>query len=294
MSERPPRRLGFRVDVGLTLVADAYGDPAAPVVLFLHGGGQTRHAWGAAARAVAEAGFLAITLDHRGHGESDWDSAGDYRLEAFVRDLRGVLAQLDDKPYLVGASLGGLVAMLAEGMADEPVARGVVLVDVTPRLEPRGVVRILQFMAARPDGFATLEEAADVIAGYLPHRERRKELAGLEKNLRRGVDGRYRWHWDPNLMKVWSPEHVHPDEVRRTTEERLHAARRLRCPVLLVRGRMSDVVSEEVAREFLALVPHAEYVDLAAGHMVAGDRNDAFTESVLAFLRKAAGLSASG
>jgi pimeloyl-ACP methyl ester carboxylesterase len=296
MSDPVARRLEFRLDTGLTLVADAYGDPGAVPVLFLHGGGQTRHAWGGTARAVSEAGFHAITLDHRGHGESDWDPEGDYRLEAFVADLRGVLAALGrpgaprssaGPPYLVGASLGGLTAMLAEGTSHAPISRGVVMVDVTPRLEHRGVARILEFMAARPLGFASLEEVADAIAGYLPHRERPKDLAGLGKNLRRGADGRYRWHWDPKLMEIWNVEHVDPEEVERATRERLAAARGLRVPVLLVRGRMSDVVSEEVAREFLALVAHAEYVDLAAGHMVAGDKNDAFTDAVVSFLRRA-------
>jgi pimeloyl-ACP methyl ester carboxylesterase len=288
MSDAVARRLEYRLDAGLTLVADAYGDPAGAAVLFLHGGGQTRHAWGGTARAVGDAGFHAITLDLRGHGESDWDPAGDYRLEAFVEDLRGVLAALSELPYLVGASLGGLTAMLAEGTSSAPISRAVVLVDITPRIEHRGVARILEFMAARPEGFASLEEVADAVAGYLPHRERPKDLAGLGKNLRRGADGRYRWHWDPKLMQIWNVEHVNPEEVRRTTEERLVAARGLRVPVLLVRGRMSDVVSEEVAREFLALVPHAEYVDLATGHMVAGDKNDAFTESVVSFLRRVA------
>ena len=280
------RRVEYRLDSGLTLVADAYGDPSAPPVLFLHGGGQTRHAWGGTARAVAEAGFFAISLDHRGHGESDWDPQGDYGVDAFVGDLRGVLARLPGKPFLVGASLGGITAMMAEGTSPEPVSRGVVLVDVTPRLEVRGVMRILGFMSARPEGFASLEEAADVIAEYLPHRPRPKDLAGLEKNLRLGADGRYRWHWDPKLMATWNPERIGAEDVRLTLDARNDAARGLHVPVLLVRGRTSDVVSEEVAREFLALVPHAEYVDLAAGHMVAGDRNDAFTGAVVAFLAR--------
>jgi pimeloyl-ACP methyl ester carboxylesterase len=281
-----PRRVDYRLDSGLALVADAYGDPSDPAVLFLHGGGQTRHAWGGTARAVAEAGFFAVSLDHRGHGESDWDPRGDYGVDAFVADLRGVLARLPSKPFLVGASLGGITAMMAEGTSPEPVSRGLVLVDVTPRLEVRGVMRILGFMRARPEGFATLDEAADVIAEYLPHRPRPKDLAGLEKNLRLGSDGRYRWHWDPKLMDTWNPERFDAGEAQLIVEARLEAARRLRVPVLLVRGRSSDVVSEEVAREFLALVPHAEYVDLAAGHMVAGDRNDAFTGAVLAFLQR--------
>jgi pimeloyl-ACP methyl ester carboxylesterase len=289
MADPVARRLEFRLDTGLTLIADAYGDPEAVPVLFLHGGGQTRHGWSGAARAVADAGFHAITLDLRGHGESDWDPAGDYRPEAFVEDLGGVLVALGQRPYLVGASLGGLTAMVAEGTSSAPISRAVVLVDITPRLEHRGVARILGFMAARPEGFASLEEVADAVASYLPHRERPKDLAGLGKNLRRGADGRYRWHWDPKLMQIWNVDHVNREGVERTTGERLAAARGLRVPVLLVRGRMSDVVSEEVAREFLGLVPHAEYVDLATGHMVAGDKNDAFTDAVVSFLRKVAG-----
>jgi pimeloyl-ACP methyl ester carboxylesterase len=206
-----------------------------------------------------------------------------------VADLHGVLAQLDQRPFLVGASLGGITAMMAEGLSPEPVSRGVVLVDVTPRLELVGVLRILGFMSARREGFASLEEAADVIAEFLPHRRRPRDLGGLEKNLRRGEDGRYRWHWDPRLMDSWNPARFDPAGGERVLAERLDAARRLRVPVLLVRGRTSDVVSEEGAREFLALVPHAEYVDLATGHMVAGDRNDAFTGAVLGFLQAARG-----
>jgi pimeloyl-ACP methyl ester carboxylesterase len=281
-----PRRLTFRLSVGIDLAADAYGDPSATPVLFLHGGGQTRHAWGGTAAAVAAAGFHALSLDLRGHGESDRAPGGDYTVEGFVADLRDVLAQLPLRPFLVGASLGGITAMMTEGLSPEPVSRGIVLVDVTPRLEIVGVQRILAFMAARPEGFASLEEAADVIAEYLPHRARPKDLRGLEKNLRRGADGRYRWHWDPRLMETWDPARYDPAEVQRVLAERLDVARRLRVPVLLVRGRMSDVVSEEGAREFLALVPHAGYVDLATGHMVAGDRNDAFTGAVLAFLEE--------
>jgi pimeloyl-ACP methyl ester carboxylesterase len=285
MPPNDPRRVAFRVSTDVTLAADEWGDPAAMPVVFLHGGGQTRHAWGGVARAAADAGFRAITLDHRGHGESDWSPDGDYRQGVFVADVRAVVAQLAAPPVLVGASLGGIAALMATGTEPAAPCRGLVLVDVTPRLEQRGVARVLDFMRARPEGFASLDEAADAIAAYNPHRARPKDLAGLEKNLRLGADGRYRWHWDPALMRTWSPERHDADEAHRMTEERIAAARGLRMPVLLVRGRASDVVSEEVAREFLALVPHASYADLAAGHMVAGDRNDAFGRETLEFLR---------
>ena len=177
--------------------------------------------------------------------------------------------------------------MLAEAQSKPSVASALVMVDVTPRLEIPGVKRVIAFMAARPDGFASLEEAADFVASYMPDRPRPKDNAGLEKNLRRGPDGRYRWHWDPKVMKEWNPENFDLEVSARIVRERMEAATHIQVPVLLVRGRMSDVVSEAGAREFLSAMPHVEYVDLqAAGHMVAGDRNDAFTSAVVEFVKR--------
>jgi non-heme chloroperoxidase len=253
-------------------------------VLFLHGGGQTRHAWGRTAETLAEHGFYTICTDHRGHGESSWAGEGQYRLDDFVEDLRGVVAQLPRKPILVGASLGGIASLLAQTEGDDSVAAGLVLVDVTPRMEADGVDRILGFMRGGAAGFASLEEAADTIAKYLPHRKRPKDLSGLAKNLRRRSDGRYYWHWDPQMLRTWDPDRYTEDDDR-TVKARLQNVRGLDIPTLLIRGRLSDLVSVEAAAEFLEIVPHAEYVDLAgAHHMVAGDRNDAFTDSITEFL----------
>jgi len=279
---RRPRRLTFRVGGGLELVADAHGDPSAPPVLLLHGGGQTRRAWGGTAAALAARGFHAVALDLRGHGESDWAPDGDYTVDAFAADVRAVAARLGGRPALIGASLGGLAALIAEGEAATPGASAVVLVDITPRVQPEGVDRIVTFMTGHPDGFATLEEAAEAVAAYVPHRPRPKDVAGLRKNLRLGADGRYRWHWDPRLMT--GERRI---GASRDPERLDRAARGLRVPTLLVRGRMSDVVAEEDARHFLALAPDARYVDVSdAGHMVAGDRNDPFTAAVVEFLTR--------
>jgi pimeloyl-ACP methyl ester carboxylesterase len=252
------------------------------------GGGQPRHVGGGAARALAAAGLHAVALDLRGHGDSDWAPDGDYRLEAFAADLRAIAEALPRPPIVVGASLGGLTGLWAEAGGDPPpdgarsVLAALVLVDVAVTLNPSGVHRIVSFMRAHPDGFASLEEAADAIAGYLPHRPRPRDTSGLAKNLRRGTDGRYRWHWDPRFV-----ERGGVADPGMAADALACAARRLRLPTLLVRGRMSDVLTEEAAREFSALAPHAEYHDVAgAAHMIAGDRNDAFTSAVVDFLRR--------
>ncbi len=157
------RRLAFHVADGLELAADAHGDPSGRPVLLLHGGGQTRHAWGGTAAALAERGFHAVALDLRGHGESGWAPDGDYTVDAFAADVRAVAARLSGRPALIGASLGGLAALIAEGEATTPGASAVVLVDITPRVQPEGVERIVTFMTSHPDGFATLDEPTSAI-----------------------------------------------------------------------------------------------------------------------------------
>ena len=270
---------------GNRLAAELWDGRGHPVV-FLHGGGQTRHAWDATAKRVADAGMRAITVDLRGHGESEWVASRAYSFADYGRDAAALARQVAERfhsaPSLVGASLGGLSALIAETRYG-PLLDSLVLVDVTPRMDPEGVAKIQGFMGARmEDGFATLEEAAEAIAAYLPNRKRPRSLDGLRKNLRQGEDGRFRWHWDPAFMDLSTGiNHA----ARETMEEVIAHLPKLHLPVLLVRGMQSELVHEEFAREFVALAPAASYVDVnGAGHMVAGDRNDVFSAAVLDFL----------
>jgi non-heme chloroperoxidase len=264
---------------GIQLAGDAWGDPAAPLVVLLHGGGQTRHAWRGTGERIGAAGYRAIAYDARGHGDSGWATDGDYGFAAHVRDLRALLAEEGAKQaVLIGASMGGLTSLVAaaEGVPEVPA---LILVDVVPTPEQAGVDRIRGFMRQRLDGFDTLEQVADAIASYRGGEPRRADLSGLAKNVRRGDDGRYYWHYDPQF--------VHRTRDLRANAKLRDSAAALKMPVLLVRGGLSDVVSEESVRDFLALCPHAEYVNVAsAGHMVAGDRNDAFGLAAIDFLRR--------
>jgi pimeloyl-ACP methyl ester carboxylesterase len=274
-----PERFTFAGE-GVTLVGERWagGDPG-DVVLLLHGGGQTRHSWAKTARRLAAHGRTAVAIDARGHGDSDWHPEQDYSMEAFAADLVAYVATLDRPPVLVGASLGGITALVAAG--EHPgLARGLVLVDVVVRVEPRGVDRIRDFMTARPEGFASLEEVADAIAAYNPLRPRPRSLDGLRKNVRLGEDGRWRWHWDPAFMRIGD------EPQRRFDPERLRAAAtHLTIPTLIVRGAESDVVSDDGMADMLRLVPGAQTVDVkAAGHMVAGDDNDIFGKALERFL----------
>ena len=265
---------------GVRIAGDSWGDPDGPLVILQHGGGQTRHAWKGAGETLGAAGYHAVAFDARGHGDSDWAPDGRYGQNLMIEDLKCVIAALGNRrPVLVGASMGGGKSLVAVG-EDRVDATGLVMVDIGPRVEPEGVDKIHAFMTLKPDGFDSLEEVAQAIASYQPHRTRPRTLDGLAKNVRLGDDGKYHWHWDPRYREG-RPDH----ELR---YERLSAcARRLTLPTLLVRGGLSNVLSEDGAQDFLSLCKHSEYVNVTgAAHMVAGDRNDIFGTSVIAFLKR--------
>ena len=268
---------------GLRLVGEHWAGDGPPVIL-AHGGGQTRHSWGGTASALAAGGHEVLSVDLRGHGDSDWAADRDYSMAAYAADAHAAAEWIGRPVCWVGASLGGMTGLHAAH--DRPDRfRSLVLVDITTSPAKAGVDRILEFMSANSEqGFGSLEEAAEAIAAYQPHRPRPKDLTGLAKNLRLGDDGRYRWHWDPAFLfdrTGHDSEHARDESHRQLSEK----ARRLELPVLLVRGRLSDLVTEAEVDAFLRLVPHAEYVDVAdAAHMIAGDKNDAFTQAVVSFL----------
>jgi pimeloyl-ACP methyl ester carboxylesterase len=267
---------------GLTIAGDTWGDPHGPLVVLQHGGGQTRHAWKGAGETLGNAGYHAVAFDARGHGDSGWAPPDEYGQDYMVKDLICVVEALGgQRPILVGASMGGGVSLIAIGESHLE-ASALVLVDMAPQMEAEGARRIQAFMNQKPEGFDTLQEVADAIANYQPHRPRPRLLDGLAKNVRLGADGKYHWHWDPARRRTWGDRKVY--------RERLHAcANHLNVPTLLVRGGLSDVLSEAGAQSFLQQCPHAEYVNVAnAAHMVAGDRNDIFAESVIAFLKRVA------
>lgn len=279
-SEYAPRQLAHRASDGVRLALEQWGDDTAQPVLLTHGLGQNRLSWRATAARLAESGFQALALDGRGHGQSEWNPESQpYCMERFADDLQEIAQQQSPRPVLVGASMGGLLGLWTQARVSAGLFSALVLVDITPRWESQGVARILDFMRAHPNGFDSHEHAADEIARYLPHRRERKspeQLAGL---LVQRDDGRYRWHWDPRLLDdVGSQGEAYQQQL-------FDAARRVEVPTLLISGGLSDLVSDQTVDEFLQLVPHAQHRRIHdATHMVAGDRNDRFTDLILEFL----------
>ena len=275
---RTTDRVQYSSADGLSLVADVAGPAGAPTVVLLHGGGQTRHSWAGSMRAFASRGYRVINFDARGHGDSGWSDTGAYTLDDRAADLAAVVADISGPFALVGASLGGATAIHAVAGGLRPAA--VVLVDIVPHPEPGGIARIVGFMRGHPDGFSSLDEAIAAVTAYNPDRASPTDPGGLRRNLRLTDDGRLRWHWDPRILAETS-EVLHGILQQSTAV----LATETDVPVLLVRGLRSDVVSDAGVTAFRALLPRLQVVDVAgAGHMVAGDRNDAFAAGVTVFL----------
>jgi pimeloyl-ACP methyl ester carboxylesterase len=280
-----PQTVKFRVPDNITLVADEWNRGASsaaerPSILLLHGGGQNRFSWKNTSQILADQGMHVVALDSRGHGDSDRAPDANYSVDALCGDTLAVLDQIGRPVILIGASMGGMTGMLVADEAGPEKVTKLVLVDVVPRYDKDGSARIRDFMASGMDGFESLEEAADAVAAYLPYRTKPRSPEGLKKNLRRR-DGRWFWHWDPAFLTA-------PTDDPFVRMERLEqAVMDLTIPILLIRGKLSDVVSAEGVKDFLEKVPRAEFVELAdAGHTAAGDDNDAFSEVVVRFVSR--------
>ena len=273
----------FKVSSGLNIEATALGDPNDSLVILLHGGGQTRHAWGATAEKLSQSGFYALAVDLRGHGDSDWSEEGDYAIESYRNDLVSIIEEIGKPAFLIGASLGGMISLSTAGDLNyQHLCRALVMVDIGIYPNEEGSNEILDFMSSGFKGFNSLEEASNAITSYLPHREKPKDLTGLKKNLRLKEDGRYYWHWDPKFIQSRT-DNQDRSEYR---DRQRNYAKSVRVPTLLIRGALSNVVTKEEVEDFLGTISHAEFIEIdKAAHMIAGDRNDIFANAAIEFLQ---------
>ena len=272
----------FKGHGDIKIAADVWGSNNQELVILLHGGGQTRHAWGDTGKKLAEAGYHSVALDLRGHGDSEWHADGDYSIRAYKDDLVSIINEIGKPARLVGASLGGMASLVLAGdEINSDLCTALIMVDIGIYPDPVGSDRIVSFMLSGEKGFDSLENVAKSISDYLPHRKKPKDLEGLKKNLRLKSDGRYYWHWDPRFIRRRPGS-----RDRRYFDLQLKAAEKVTIPTLLIRGALSDVVTMEDVDYFLSVISHARFVEIEkAAHMIAGDRNDIFAEEAIKFLK---------
>jgi pimeloyl-ACP methyl ester carboxylesterase len=230
---------------GLKLAGLAFGDAAAPPILFFHGHGQSKKLWSQAAQLVTQRGFRGISIDLRGHGDSGWADDGDYSMEGYARDVVNVIDALDGPVTLAGASRGGYVALLAATWRPDRI-RLLMMCDVVPTAKIEGRNWVAEFFDLSVRGFASIEDVAEALTKYLqfpvPHPER------LRSTLRER-DGRFYFRWDPQTS---APQYFEVD-----VSELIAGLGSFKVPTVVLRGQRESLISIEALREFKALVPHA-------------------------------------
>jgi pimeloyl-ACP methyl ester carboxylesterase len=279
-------RSGYTLIDGRQVHYLEWGYAGLPAVLCLHGGGQTAYMFEDLGAALAgRYHVLAIDLPH--HGDSDpLHALDEHGPRAYSATLPPVLEAFGlETPVLVGASMGGMTSIFLADSHPELV-RAIVLIDVGHQLEEEGVEKIIEFLSAH-ESFGSLEEAADAVAEYLPFRQKPPDPQRLTRNMRQRPDGR--WEWKHGIhrrvqgrgglarLRNWR-------EVIAGVED---AARGLRCPVLVLRGSESDVLSDEGAEAVTALIPDARLeVIERAGHLAAGDNPRSTVSLISRFLEE--------
>ena len=233
--------------------------------------------------ALAATASAALPSTSAAMAASDRVADGRYAFDQFIDDARALAAQVGAAPVWVGASMGGLVGLIAEAESERPLYSALVLVDITPRWERAGVERILAFMSAHPGGFESLAQAQQVVADYLPHRAARERAPErLEKLLVLGADGRWRWHWDPQLLDTVSAD-------AGSIGGRLHDGRATRahsrcCWSAAGAATWSPTTPSTNSSHSPRTREHQRIAD--ATHMVAGDANDRFGAVIADFLAR--------
>ena len=271
---------------GFVLVEDRqvhyleWGRAGAAPVICLHGGGQTAYMWEGLGAALGATHHV-LAPDLPMHGDSD--PVGEMSRQALAATVPPLLAEFGfERAVFVGASLGGLVSMTVTAAHSELV-RGIVLVDIATRLEDKGVERIVEFMRAH-DSFADLEEAAAAIGAYLPQRKQ-SDPSRLTRNLRLRADGRWEWKHGYNRALRDGGDLAEGGGWRQLVGDLAQDAAKFTCPVLVLRGAASDVLSSAGAEEIVGLIPDARLATIAAaGHHAAGDNPESTVGLVTSFL----------
>ena len=257
-------------------------------LLLLHGFGNEAHIWDEFAPAVAPY-YRTLALDQRGHGDSGWDPEGRYAIDFYVDDVEAVTAELGiERLVLVGHSLGGRVSTVFAGRHPERVA-GLVLVDIGPELDARGILRISQETESSVSPiFDTAEEYARLLSLHYPAATAQAIQRMARHGLRQRDDSRYELKQDPALrgaMSSATSETALREE--RLVEEQWEALRKIQAPPLVVRGAESAVLDPDAARRFSEAMPGGELVTVArCGHNVASQNTTGFLAVVAPFLAR--------
>ncbi|HMO94864.1 MAG TPA: alpha/beta hydrolase [Tepidiformaceae bacterium] len=239
----------------------ARGHPGSPVVLLIHGLAGQAHTFDGIANHLA-ANYHVYCLDVRGRGESEWGAPEDYNTDTYVADLEAVVEALGLQRFsLIGTSMGGIITVNYTAKNPDRVQRAV-LNDVGPEIDPAGLQRILQYVGNAPEMLADLKSVVKYYKEhYAPMVEHLNDdqLAEFARhNVRKSDSGMYVWKMDGSIRTT---------PAKPPSMDQWEALKAMTCPVLVLRGGKSDVLSADIARRMLEALPDGKLVEVpGVGH----------------------------
>jgi pimeloyl-ACP methyl ester carboxylesterase len=211
---------------------------APPDVVFIHGFADGRYLWTPFATSIAEhAGALSIDL--RGHGDSEWDPDGIYNIAKFVDDTQLVLDRhCSNNLVLVGHSMGAEIALRIAANNEERI-RAIMLVDWAPGLMAASLAQLRNIFQLRMRTFESRPEYRKMLSEWMPLADEDMLSLAAEHSITH-ADSDYQHKFDPKLLDM-------PPSV--ATEELWHLLDSLTCDSVLVRGAASGVLTRRTAAE---------------------------------------------
>lgn len=240
------------------------GDP----IIILHGFMGSLDNWQTFAKQLAE-DYMVITVDQRNHGKSPHDD--DFSYDLMAEDLKELMeAEWIHKAVIMGHSMGGKVAMKFTMLYPEMVEK-LIVVDIAPKLYPRGHNDVLEAMNAVPiDRLTDRNEAESILAETIDDQGVRLFLL---KNLKRQDEG---YKWKVNLPIVTEKYDAILARIKGDSFDG---------PTLFIRGGNSKYVLDEDMDYIKVLFPEAELKTVdGAGHWIHAEQPRVLLEMVKAFL----------
>jgi pimeloyl-ACP methyl ester carboxylesterase len=263
---------------GCRLQITRWGE-SGPVCIFLHGSGEGRFVWDDFAPTLAPH-YQSLTVDLRGHGDSDWDASRTYRIESYVRDIVGLLDELGNDFTVVGHSLGGRVAAhVVAKLRTSKRARALVLVDAGPDLQPEAAARIRSDFKEAHRIYATVDD-------YFDWLEPRRALIPTE-NLRRFAHRSLRPRHDGTFELKSDPTIVDQHDQEDGDAALWTALSQITCPTLVLRGIGSSVLTHDVAQRIARTLPRGHLHTISgAGHALVMENAEGFAKVTRSFLER--------
>ena len=263
---------------GLKLHYVDWGNEQATPMVCLHGLRAYGH-WFDEFALVVKDRYRVLALDQRGRGETDWAPDCDYSRAAYVSDVEAFVDTLQlDKLVLVGHSMGGLNAIHYAARHPDRVLALCVL-DIGPEVDPVGMQRMRTELGETPTGFDSWQEAKAFLKQRHPKASEENRQTRLKWMLKEGADGKVEWRID---QAIFDPN-LEPDDPQHTWD----LLGQIRCPTLILRGGVSDVLSADTCQKMLTCIPDGQWVEIPnAGHMVLEDNPEACNAAMLDFFKR--------